>query len=326
MFKLRELERRDIQEINIWRNRHELIDMLGAPFRFINSEVDMNWYENYMGNRANAVRCAIVKEENDRILGLVSLTDVDFVNRSAQFHIMIGAVENRNKGLGTFALREMLRHAFCNMNLERVELTVLESNKSARHLYEKYGFVQEGCKRHSIYKNGRFENMVMYSIIKDEYKMANISSGGGQLSRFCVSMVYPTQIKYYIMSMCDRAFQISILKKDNFKDLFDKIDVNGIFLAAYHTQIMGYAVFYANDLVKHEGFITLIAVLPEYWGQQIGNKILSECCGIARDRKMQRLRLEVRKDNKRAITFYRKNGFVDEKPCSEVSMYMIKEL
>ena len=175
MLKLRELERKDIQEINIWRNQYELINMLGAPFRYINSEVDMKWFEDYMGSRGNAVRCAIVEKENDRILGLVSLTNIDFINRSAQFHIMIGLEENQNKGLGTFALKEMLRHAFYNMNLERVELTVLESNKRARHLYEKHGFVQEGIKRHSIYKNGRYADMVMYAALKNEYENENIN-------------------------------------------------------------------------------------------------------------------------------------------------------
>lgn len=313
-----------MQEINIWRNRHELIDLLGAPFRYINPEVDIRWYETYMESRGNTIRCAIVKSEDDKILGLASLTDIDFVNRSAQFHLMIGLEENQNKGLGTFALKEMIQHAFYNMNLERVELTVLETNKRARHLYEKCGFVQEGSKRHSVYKNGRFADMAMYSILKDEYEERTCIREA--LSSFCINMVYSTQIKYNIMSICDRAFRMPILQKDNFKELFDKINANGIFVAAYHAQMLGYAVIYANDLEYYEGFITLIAVRPEYWGQHIGTSILSVCCGIARERKMQRLRLEVRKENERAAVFYRKNGFIYEKQCSEDSIYMIKEL
>lgn len=180
MMKLRELERKDISEINTWRNQHELIDMLGAPFRFINSDVDVKWYEDYMESRGNTVRCAIVAE-NDKILGLISLTNIDFINRSAQLHIMIGLEENQNKGLGTFALSEMLAHAFCNMNLERVELAVLESNKRAQHLYEKAGFVLEGRKRNAIYKNGEFVDMMMYSILKNENRYKNKYSGGGGL-------------------------------------------------------------------------------------------------------------------------------------------------
>ena len=229
MIKLRELERKDISEINTWRNQNELIDMLGAPFRFINLEVDIKWYEDYMGNRGNTVRCAIV-EENDKILGLISLTNIDFINRSAQLHIMIGLEENRNKGLGTFALSEMLAHAFYNMNLERVELTVLESNKRAQHLYEKAGFVLEGRQRNALYKNGKFVDMLMYSILRSDNKYKNKSSGGGI---FAIDMVYSRQIKYCIMDECDRAFENPIFEKNEFGELFRKINVNGIFVVSH---------------------------------------------------------------------------------------------
>lgn len=63
----------------------------------------------------------------------------------------------------------MLNHAFNNMNLQRVELTVLEDNTRARHLYEKCGFVYEGKKRKAKYKNGKFVDMLIYSILKSEF-------------------------------------------------------------------------------------------------------------------------------------------------------------
>jgi UDP-4-amino-4,6-dideoxy-N-acetyl-beta-L-altrosamine N-acetyltransferase len=170
MYKLRELEKKDLETINKWRNDPELISMLGAPFRFINLEVDEKWFAGYMNNRGNTVRCAIVEETNDDILGLVSLVSIDHLNQSAEFHIMIGNKENQGKGMGTFAVNAMLQHAFYNMNLQRVELTVLEDNTRARHLYEKCGFVQEGVKRKAKYKNGKFINMLLYSVLKEDMK------------------------------------------------------------------------------------------------------------------------------------------------------------
>lgn len=169
MYRLRELYRKDIPEINNWRNDADLIENLGAPFRYINLDVDINWYEVYMNHRDAAVRCVIVDQATDQILGLVSLTSINYINRSADFHIMIGKQEYRNKGVGTFAVCEMLSHAFYNMNLHRVELTVLENNIPARHLYEKCGFVKEGIKRLSAFKNGEYVNMFCYSILREEF-------------------------------------------------------------------------------------------------------------------------------------------------------------
>lgn len=176
MYKLRELERKDLAVVNTWRNNHELIEQLGAPFRYINLEVDQKWFDSYMNSRNNQVRCAIVEENEDTILGMVSLVSINQINQSAEFHIMIGDESNQGKGIGTFAVKEMLNHAFYNMNLNRVELTVLESNKRAIHLYEKNGFVYEGCKRKTRFKGGKFVNMLMYSILREEYR------GGGRLS------------------------------------------------------------------------------------------------------------------------------------------------
>lgn len=169
MFYLRELERKDLPAINKWRNNPELIALLGQTFRYINLDVDIRWYESYMSNRGNAVRCAITEDDCDEILGLVSLTSIDYLNQSAEFHIMIGETPNQGRGLGTFALNAMLNHAFNNLNLQRVELSVLEDNERARHLYEKCGFVYEGLKRQAKYKNGKFVDVLVYSILKNEF-------------------------------------------------------------------------------------------------------------------------------------------------------------
>ncbi len=169
MFKLRELEKKDLVQINKWRNDPELIELLGAPFRYINLEVDEKWYESYMANRSSCVRCAITENDSDEIIGLVSLVAIDYMNQSAQFHIMIGNEKNQGRGVGTFAVKKILNHAFNNMNLQRIELSVLENNERAKHLYEKCGFVYEGRKRKVRFKNGKFVDMLMYSILKDEF-------------------------------------------------------------------------------------------------------------------------------------------------------------
>lgn len=169
MYRLRELERKDLERINGWRNDPELIELLGAPYRFINLEVDVKWYESYMGNRGNAIRCAIVEKGSDEILGLVSLVSIDYLNQSAEFHIMIGEKKNQGKGIGTFAVNAMLEHAFYNMNLRRIELSVLGTNERAKALYEKCGFVYEGTKRQAKYKKGKFVDMLYYSILKNDY-------------------------------------------------------------------------------------------------------------------------------------------------------------
>ena len=169
MYKLRELERKDIETINSWRNDKMLIANLGAPFRFINSDIDRDWYEHYLSSRSNTIRCSVV-DEKDIILCLVSLTNIDRINQSAVIHIMVGNEENCGRGIGTFAMLNMLNHAFNDMNLRRIELSVLKDNVRAQGLYNKVGFQLEGEKREAVYKDGEYKNMYIMSLLKEEFK------------------------------------------------------------------------------------------------------------------------------------------------------------
>ena len=168
MYRLRELSSKDLTQINEWRNDSELITMLSCPFRFINLSVDEEWYKNYLANRSNTVRCTIV-DDGDNILGLISLCSIDYINQRAELHIMIGNMENYGKGIGSFAVKKILEHAFYNLNLQRVEIGVLDYNLRAIKLYEKCGFVKEGVKRDAVFKSGRYVDLLQYGILRKEY-------------------------------------------------------------------------------------------------------------------------------------------------------------
>ena len=95
MYKLRELESRDLAEINKWRNSTELISHLAAPYRYINLRVDEEWFENYMRSRSTNVRCSIVNDNDDELYGLISITNINQFSQSAELHLMIGDIEKR---------------------------------------------------------------------------------------------------------------------------------------------------------------------------------------------------------------------------------------
>ena len=171
MYILRELQRSDIPTINLWRNNRDLISWLGAPFRYINAETEEKWFADYMVNRNNCVRCVIAfANKQTEAIGLVSLTDINWIHRSCTLHIMVGNEESRGKGAGTFAVNSILEHAFLNLNLNRVELSVLSHNKIAMKLYKKSGFVEEGIKRSASFKNGEYNDLVMMSILESEWR------------------------------------------------------------------------------------------------------------------------------------------------------------
>ena len=58
---------------------------------------------------------------------------------------------------------------FGELRLERVWLDVYDFNTRARRSYEKVGFSLEGTKRHALFKHGRYVDVLLMSILRDEW-------------------------------------------------------------------------------------------------------------------------------------------------------------
>ena len=166
---LRELDRSDLPLINRWRNDPCLVAMLGGSFRHVCMAVDEKWYDHYMANRAGNVRLAITLG-NGSTVGAVYLVSIDWLNRDAEFAIWIGAAASRGMRIGEAATRLMLAHAFADLNLNRVHLSVLAHNERAIRLYRRVGFVEEGVQRQAVFKGGAYRDLVLMAMVRDQHR------------------------------------------------------------------------------------------------------------------------------------------------------------
>lgn len=164
--QLRELDRSDLPLINRWRNQADTVALLGGSFRHVCMAVDERWYEAYLGARANNVRLAIELKDAG-VVGAVYLLGIDWIARSAEFAIWIGEPSAQGQGVGETATRRILAHAFGDLNLNRIHLTVLDSNAVAIALYEKLGFEREGVLRSAVWKQGAYRDLVQMAVLRD---------------------------------------------------------------------------------------------------------------------------------------------------------------
>jgi RimJ/RimL family protein N-acetyltransferase len=107
-----------------------------------------------------------------RMIGNLSLLNIDWRNRSAEVGIFIGDKSCWNQGYGTEAMKLMLRHAFEMLNLNRVYLRVYETNPRAIRAYQKAGYVVEGRDRQGEYRNGKYWDVIRMSVLRKEWKSA----------------------------------------------------------------------------------------------------------------------------------------------------------
>ncbi|HQE20210.1 MAG TPA: GNAT family protein, partial [Aggregatilineales bacterium] len=74
------------------------------------------------------------------------------------------------RGYGSDAVCVLLRFGFDELNLHRIELGVFDSNQRGIRAYEKAGFVEEGRRREVLWREGRYHDMILMSILEDEWR------------------------------------------------------------------------------------------------------------------------------------------------------------
>jgi RimJ/RimL family protein N-acetyltransferase len=130
------------------------------------------WFEQ-MNTRPIDERVRVIEAQEGELwtpIGTCGYHGIDWRSRSAELGISIGEKSFWNKGYGTETMRLLLKYGFETLNLNRIMLDVFDTNKRAIRTYEKAGFLLEGRKRQAMYKNGKYFDILIMSVIRDEWQ------------------------------------------------------------------------------------------------------------------------------------------------------------
>ncbi|BAS27788.1 acetyltransferase [Limnochorda pilosa] len=135
-------------------------------------EDEEKWYEEAVRRpraEGRGYTFAIRLREGDRLIGNVSLANVDAKNRSATYGIAIADPAARGQGYGREATELILRFGFRELNLHRIQLWVFAYNERAIRMYREIGFQEEGRRRESIFRDGRYHDDLLMAILDRDF-------------------------------------------------------------------------------------------------------------------------------------------------------------
>lgn len=126
--------------------------------------------KNYINsiNEKNLV-LAIIESSKNIHIGNISLQNINYINRSAEFAIIIGEKEYWNGGYGKEAAKLILNHGFKTLNLNKIYCGTLENNIGMQKLALSTGFKQEGIRRKAEFKNGEYLDVIEYGLLLEEF-------------------------------------------------------------------------------------------------------------------------------------------------------------
>lgn len=167
--KLRALEIDDIEILRYIVNDPEVEKQVGGWSFPISKKEQEDWYNTIYKDKRN-LRFAIETKEVGMI-GMADLRSIDWKNRTAIHGIKIGKSDYRGKGYGTDVVMTIMRYAFCELGLNRLESSILDYNIPSQKLYiDKCGWSIEGKKRQHIFKGNKYHDQLMVGILKEEYE------------------------------------------------------------------------------------------------------------------------------------------------------------
>ena len=165
---LRAMELEDMEMLRSMLNDPEMeYQVVGWSFP-IASYQQNKWFESAVNDDKN--KRFVIETEEDGAMGLITLGPIDWKNRSAVAGIKLSKLENRKRGVGTDALMALMRYAFDELNLHRLESTQFPNNKASEALFVgKCGWSIEGTARKAVYKSGEYLGLHFTSILEDDY-------------------------------------------------------------------------------------------------------------------------------------------------------------
>jgi RimJ/RimL family protein N-acetyltransferase len=105
----------------------------------------------------------------ERLIGCVLLKEIIRRDELAELGYWIDEAHG-GKGYVTEAAREMLRFGFHDLGLNRIHACYMSKNPASGRILEKIGMKQEGHLRQAAKKWEQFEDLLVWAILKEEFK------------------------------------------------------------------------------------------------------------------------------------------------------------
>ncbi|MEO6339100.1 MAG: GNAT family protein [Caulobacteraceae bacterium] len=166
MIELRDLNDGDVERLFAWRLEPGVDRWMNNP-----APTDIAVYRTWLdGFRDDPDRAGWIILYRGEAVGFLTLRGLTEPNQAAQWGWYIGEASARGRGVGRGAQALGLDRAFLQLGLQKVWSEVLADNDAALKAQAAAGFRREGYLRRHVFKDGEFHDVVLLSILAEEWR------------------------------------------------------------------------------------------------------------------------------------------------------------
>lgn len=166
---LRAIELDDLELLSEWANSPETWQNL-VGWHFPYSKLSTEQYIKSINNNSMDYQNLAIDTEDLGLVGTINLVDIDWKNRNASTGIMLGDKESRGKGYAIDAVMTIMRYAFKELNLNRLDAEMIAYNDRSINFYtRKCGWLTEGKRKDWIYRDGTYHDKILCGMTHQQY-------------------------------------------------------------------------------------------------------------------------------------------------------------
>ncbi|MDC0324454.1 GNAT family N-acetyltransferase [Akkermansiaceae bacterium] len=150
-------------------NDQRIARMEGKNEMLISMDQQRAWVEKNKLSKSRLSLIIFEKTEKKRV-GYISFKYVNQISRIG--HVGIKIQQNsQGLGYGSDALRTLTDYLFCQLNIHRLQSTIVEFNKPSINLFvKKFGWKIEGQLRKSVYSEGRYFDQLIIGLLRSDFE------------------------------------------------------------------------------------------------------------------------------------------------------------
>ncbi|MCF6137703.1 GNAT family N-acetyltransferase [Pseudalkalibacillus berkeleyi] len=166
---LRKVTAEDAQDMLTYLSDPLVVKHMGLdPFETINDALDeIEWYESIF-RESSGIRWGITLKEQGEVIGSCGFLNMTTKHKRSEVGFELSK-PYWGKGIASEALSAVVEYGYKQLQLERIEALIEPTNIPSQKLVEKQGFMREGLLRHYEYTCGKFDDLYMYSILKQDF-------------------------------------------------------------------------------------------------------------------------------------------------------------
>jgi len=166
---LRAIEEADLPQLQKWANDPEIVQLLAAWHFPISEKDHQKWYGSLSATSLDQ-RFAIETPDLGMI-GTANLVNINWKDRNAFHGMMLGDKDIRGKGYGTDTIMAIMRYAFEELGLQRLDGSMIDHNAASLAVYiKKCGWKEEGRQRNWYFRQNRFWDKIIVGVTIADYK------------------------------------------------------------------------------------------------------------------------------------------------------------